>query len=158
MKVYTVSKLAKLASVSVRTLHHYDETGLLKPSFRSDSGYRQYQREDLLRLQQILFFRKRIEKLSKKQWKEVKEEGGAIALEMAKLMDHSPGSDEVQILVRRHHAWIKNFWTPNAESYKGLGRGYVENPEFREYYDKFRPGLADFLCKAMEYYAEKKLG
>ena len=57
MKVYTVSRLAKLAGVSVRTLHHYDETGLLKPSFRSESGYRQYQREDLLRLQQILFYR-----------------------------------------------------------------------------------------------------
>ena len=57
MKVYTVSRLAKLAGVSVRTLHHYDVTGLLTPSFRSDSGYRQYQREDLLRLQQILFYR-----------------------------------------------------------------------------------------------------
>jgi hypothetical protein len=88
--------------VSVRTLHHYDKIGLLKPSFSSDSGYRQYQQEDLLRLQQILFYRERIGKLSKKHWQEIKEEGGAIALEMAELMDLSPGPPEVQKLVKRH--------------------------------------------------------
>ena len=247
MKVYTVSKLAKLAGVSVRTLHHYDETGLLKPSFRSGSGYRQYQRADLLRLQQILFYRElefslseikdilddpdydevqalvnhrhnleqrierltnllntldktisqykegtmvltdeelyegfskeqierynkevdemygpgtveatreRIGKLSKKQWQGVKEEGEAINLEIAELMDLSPEAPEVQKMVKRHHAWINNFWTPNAESYKGLGKGYVENPEFREFYDKYKTGLADFLCAAMKHYAD----
>ena len=250
MKIYTVSRLAKLAGVSVRTLHHYDETGLLKPSFRSDSGYRQYQREDLLRLQQILFYREldftlneikgilddpeydevqalvnhrqsieqrikrlsnllttidktishyredamtltdeelyegfskeqierynkevdemfgpgtvkasreRIGKLTKKQWQEVKKEGEVINLEMAELMDLPPESPDVQKLIKRHYTWIENFWTPNAESYKGLGRGYVENPEFREFYDKYKPGLADFLSAAMEYYAEKNL-
>ncbi|MFN2140328.1 MAG: MerR family transcriptional regulator, partial [Candidatus Promineifilaceae bacterium] len=56
-KGYTVSQLAKLAGVSVRTLHHYDEIGLLVPAARSDAGYRLYNEEDLLRLQQILFFR-----------------------------------------------------------------------------------------------------
>jgi len=56
-KGYTVSRLAKLAGVSVRTLHHYDEIGLLVPAARSDAGYRLYNEEDLLRLQQILFFR-----------------------------------------------------------------------------------------------------
>jgi DNA-binding transcriptional MerR regulator len=54
---WTVSQLAKLAGVSVRTLHHYDELGLLRPSDRSDAGYRLYSRRDLERLQQILFFR-----------------------------------------------------------------------------------------------------
>ena len=250
MKVYTVSKLAKLAGVSVRTLHHYDETGLLKPSFRSDSGYRQYQRKDLLRLQQILFYREldfslsvikdilddpdydevralvnhrhnleqrierlsnllntldktilhykedtmaltdeelyegftkeqierynkevdemygpgtveatreRIGKLTKKQWQGVKEEGEAINVEMAGLMDLSPESPEVQNLVKRHHAWIENFWTPNAESYKGLGKGYTENPEFREFYDKYKTGLADFFYAAMKHFADTEL-
>jgi MerR family transcriptional regulator, thiopeptide resistance regulator len=250
MKVYTVSRLAKLAGVSVRTLHHYDEIRLLKPSFRTDSGYRQYQREDLLRLQQILFYReldfsltevknilddpeynevkaltdhrknieqriirlsnllntidktlkhyeeidmaltdeelyegfskeqierynkevdekygagtlnasrKRIGKLTKEEWQKIKEEGGTIAFEMAKLMDLPPESPEVQKLVKRHHAWILNFWTPDKISYKGLGRGYVENPEFREFYDKYKPGLAEYLCAAMEYYADTEL-
>ena len=54
---YTVGELAKLARVSVRTLHHYDSIGLLQPSERSDSGYRLYGRDDLDRLQQVLFFK-----------------------------------------------------------------------------------------------------
>jgi len=53
----TVSEVAKLANVSVRTLHHYDEIGLLKPSARSAAGYRLYGDGDLERLQQVLFFR-----------------------------------------------------------------------------------------------------
>ena len=39
MKTYTIGKLAALAGVSVRTLHHYDQIGLLHPSQRSTSGY-----------------------------------------------------------------------------------------------------------------------
>ena len=101
--------------------------------------------------------RERIGKLSKKQWQEVKKEGESINLEMAKLMDFSPESPEVQELVKRHHAWIENFWTPNAESYKGLGKGYAENPEFRAFYDKYKIGLADFFRAAMEYYADRNL-
>ncbi len=53
----TVGEVSTLARVSVRTLHHYDEIGLLSPSHRSDSGYRLYDIEDLARLQQILFYR-----------------------------------------------------------------------------------------------------
>jgi|WetSurMetagenome_2_1015567.scaffolds.fasta_scaffold59797_2 DNA-binding transcriptional MerR regulator len=54
---YTVRQLANLAGVSVRTLHHYDHIGLLKPSARTAAGYRLYDTEDLLRLQQILLFK-----------------------------------------------------------------------------------------------------
>jgi MerR family transcriptional regulator, thiopeptide resistance regulator len=43
--------------VSVRTLHYYDEVGLQKPQSRSESGYRYYNEEAVLRLQQIMFFR-----------------------------------------------------------------------------------------------------
>jgi DNA-binding transcriptional MerR regulator len=58
MAGYTVKKLAKLAGVSVRTLHHYDQIGLLTPEERGfDSGYRYYGRQEMLRLQQILFYR-----------------------------------------------------------------------------------------------------
>jgi DNA-binding transcriptional MerR regulator len=54
---YTVNKLAKISGVSVRTLHWYDEIGLLKPSFYGANNYRYYEEEQLLMLQQILFFR-----------------------------------------------------------------------------------------------------
>lgn len=55
--MYTVKQLAKLAGVSVRTLHYYDEIALLKPSSVGENGYRYYEDADLFRLQQILFFR-----------------------------------------------------------------------------------------------------
>jgi MerR family transcriptional regulator, thiopeptide resistance regulator len=53
----TVKELAALAGITVRTLHHYDEIGLLRPSARTDSGYRLYDHDDLLRLQQVLVWR-----------------------------------------------------------------------------------------------------
>ncbi len=53
-KTYRVLQFAKLAGVTVRTLHFYDQKGLLKPEHRTESGYRVYQQSDLIRLQQIL--------------------------------------------------------------------------------------------------------
>jgi MerR family transcriptional regulator, thiopeptide resistance regulator len=53
----TVKQLALLAGVSVRTLHYYDEIGLLKPDSIAANGYRQYGEQAVLRLQQILFYR-----------------------------------------------------------------------------------------------------
>lgn len=52
-----VKEVAELAGISVRTLHHYDEIGLLHPSRTTEAGYRVYTDEDLAMLQQILFFR-----------------------------------------------------------------------------------------------------
>lgn len=54
---YTVAQLAKLSGVTVRTLHWYDKIGLLKPAYHGVNGYRFYEEEQLLTLQQILFFR-----------------------------------------------------------------------------------------------------
>lgn len=57
LRTYTVSQLARLSGTSVRTLHHYDEIGLLKPASVGENGYRYYGREQLLRLQSILVHR-----------------------------------------------------------------------------------------------------
>jgi len=54
---YTVKKLAKLSGVSSRTLRFYDEIGLLKPGYYGENNYRYYKEEQLLMLQQILFYR-----------------------------------------------------------------------------------------------------
>jgi MerR family transcriptional regulator, thiopeptide resistance regulator len=54
---YSVGQVAALAGVTIRTLHHYDEVGLLSPGGRSAAGYRIYETSDLERLQQILFYR-----------------------------------------------------------------------------------------------------
>lgn len=53
----TVKEVSRLSGVSVRTLHHYDSIGLLKPTAVTDAGYRLYDEEALKRLQTILFFR-----------------------------------------------------------------------------------------------------
>ncbi|HUQ92705.1 MAG TPA: MerR family transcriptional regulator [Bryobacteraceae bacterium] len=54
---YTVKQVAAMSGVSVRTLHFYDETGLLKPAYYRANGYRVYEEPQLLVLQQILFYR-----------------------------------------------------------------------------------------------------
>ena len=54
---YTVKQVAAMSGVSVRTLHFYDQTGLLKPARVGANGYRFYEEPQLLKLQQILFYR-----------------------------------------------------------------------------------------------------
>ena len=54
---YGIRELSELAGVSARTLRYYDEIGLLKPLYTSESGYRYYGQEELVLLQQILFYR-----------------------------------------------------------------------------------------------------
>jgi DNA-binding transcriptional MerR regulator len=81
MSNYTVKQLARLSGVSVRTLHHYDEIGLLKPSFLGENRYRYYGREELLRLQDILFHR----------------ELGVPLQEIGRLLEHD-GRDRLTIL------------------------------------------------------------
>nr|MCU0475662.1 MerR family transcriptional regulator [Anaerolineae bacterium] len=55
--MYSVKQLAELAGVTVRTLHHYDAVGLLRPSRLGVNGYRYYDEAAVLRLQQILLYR-----------------------------------------------------------------------------------------------------
>jgi len=250
VKAYTVSQVAKMAGVSVRALHHYDQIGLLKPSARTGAGYRLYGEPELLRLQQILFFKEldmplgevrqilddpgfdqmaalehhrqllhrrmerlkrllktidrtidklteddmtltdeelyegftteqierykrearemygpaqveeseqRVKKMSRAEWKAVGAEGEAVTTALAALADREPGDAEVQALIARHHAWIENFYPCSAEIYRGLAQGYVEHPEFRAFYEKYRPGLADFMSAAMNHYADQVL-
>ncbi len=54
---FTVKQVAAMSGVSVRTLHFYDETGMLKPAYFGANGYRFYEEAQLLTLQQILFYR-----------------------------------------------------------------------------------------------------
>ncbi|MER5453785.1 MerR family transcriptional regulator [Micromonospora sp. NPDC002389] len=82
---YRVGEVARLAGVTVRTLHHYDEIGLLSPSGRSGAGYRSYSEADLERLQVIRYYR----------------ELGFPLEEIAAILD-DPGSDPEAHLRRQH--------------------------------------------------------
>jgi DNA-binding transcriptional MerR regulator len=83
---YTVGQVAHLSGVTVRTLHHYDEVGLLWPTERTSGGYRVYTDADLDRLRRILFYR---------------ELGFALDQIAAVLAD--PASDTAAHLRRQHH-------------------------------------------------------
>jgi len=80
----TVGEVSELARVTVRTLHHYDELGLLSPSERSQAGYRLYSYDDLARLQEILI------------WRAL----GFSLAEIASLLD-DPGHDRLDALERQ---------------------------------------------------------
>ncbi|GGR86343.1 HTH-type transcriptional activator TipA [Streptomyces humidus] len=82
---YSVGQVAGFAGVTVRTLHHYDDIGLLVPGGRSHAGHRRYDEADLDRLQQILFYR----------------ELGFPLEEVAALLD-DPAADPRAHLRRRH--------------------------------------------------------
>ena len=100
MSAYTVKQLAVLSGVSVRTLHHYDEIGLLKPARVGANGYRYYGRDELLRLQQVLFHR----------------ELGLPLDEISRLLD-APGFDRVEAL----KAWRVKLLA-DAKRYRRLAR------------------------------------
>ncbi len=55
--MFTVKQLSRIAGITPRTVHYYDEIGLLKPTRVGENGYRYYGEESLLRLQQILLYR-----------------------------------------------------------------------------------------------------
>jgi len=100
MKQYTVKQAAKLSGVSVRTLHHYDEIGLLKPAHLGENRYRYYGREELLRLQQILFHREL-----------------GMSLEQVRALLDDPGFDRIAAL-RAHRGKLES----EAERFRHLIR------------------------------------
>ena len=250
---YTVKKLAAISGVSVRTLHFYDEVGLLKPAYVGANGYRFYEEPQLLMLQQILFYRelgfelrqikevlgrsdfdkvaaleshrkvlrknlartreliatiaKTIEHLKGKKEMKSQElfvgfdskqqakheqylidrfgEGARehIAQSKAKVKDwtradweksgtafgeickdlvsaierkQSFDSREVQEVIRRHYEWLKQFWTPNRESYAGHSQMIVDS-DLRKAYEAHHPQLPEFMAVAMIAFAEREL-
>lgn len=250
---YTVKKLAQLSGVSARTLRFYDEIGLLKPAFYGDNQYRYYEEEQLLMLQQILFFRElgfplsdiqrilssddfdKIESLKthksilqsnlertdtliktidktishirgklimrnaemydgfdlqkqqeyekymldsgiisqqqvdnswnkvshwkKPNWEQFNNDGEQINQELVKVVSQGlkPESDETQQLIQQHYAWVCHFWTPTQETYIGLGKMYLDHPDYRTFYNKYHPELVEYLVKAMTIFAKREL-
>ncbi|MFY0546441.1 MerR family transcriptional regulator [Brevibacillus sp. H7] len=254
MMPFTVKEVSHLSGVSVRTLHYYDEIGLLKPAFLGENGYRYYEEEQLLLLQQILFFREldlslveikelmhsdsfdrvkalqahrillqkkaerlqelmntidktidhlkgeirmpthemyqgfskeqqekyiqeikdtygkgsetyidesveRTSKWKKEDWDKVAAQGEEFHKEFAAAIERGEAVDspEVQKLVQKHFEWINNFYTPTKEVYAGLGDLYVDHPDFRKFYEKYHPQLAEYLRDAIKIYADQNL-
>ncbi len=255
MTTYTVKQMARLSGVSVRALHHYDALGLLRPSFVGRNGYRHYSRDDVLRLQQILFYREletplrdiqvalddpgfdavaalrahrvrlaaqadhydrlvrvidqTLETLngdetmddkaifkgfspekqaaheawlietyggdmaeriaqSKAGMRDWTARDGAGFQEEAKAIEHDlaraltqglpADSEVVRAIMQRHWAWIAKAWNrqPEPAGFAGLGRLYLEVPEFTARYEAAAPGLTEYLAEAMRVFAARK--
>lgn len=239
--------MARIAGVTSRTLRHYDDIGLLRPSRVGPGGLRHYEREQLLRLQQIMLLRElgmslevigavvageadRVDQLRRHhRWlieerdrfdrladtvaaTIAQEEGGTemsteqlfegfdadrqaryeaelierygdgaataiaesrertagkgaelqaewagIEDRVVALLDSAPDAPEVQAVIADHYRWITRHWTPDRESYTGLGRLYVDSPDFRARFDARDPRLAEFLRDAIAVYAQASL-
>lgn len=63
----------------------------------------------------------------------------------------------VQEVIARHYRWVCQFWTPDRESYPGLGQLYVDSPEFRAQFDAVDSRLAEYLRDAIAAYASASL-
>jgi DNA-binding transcriptional MerR regulator len=234
---HTVGEVAKLAKVSVRTLHHYDEIGLLAPTARSKAGYRLYADRDLERLQEVLFYRelgfplediarmlrepkldrrrvltrqralladkvecmramlalvdktldgltkgvtmskeemfapfadeakerwgqtgayaesqRRTKRYTKDDWASIKREGEEIADGFAALLRAGAKADDARAvaLAERARLHIDRWFYPcPRQMHAALGRMYVEDARFSEYYEKRATGLARFVCDAI---------
>lgn len=247
MTKYTVKQLSELAAVSVRTLHHYDRIGLLKPAQRSEKGYRCYGRKQLLILQQILFYKKlgfplkkikavledpefdlvkalehhrrqleaeqeqmntlirtidktilslknkksmmedkdlyegfseekknayrqevahrwgkdqleaaedRIRQLGKDGWQDHKKKEKEVSQLLADLMELPPESRQVQEAIALHHRLMNLYYEVTEARYRGLAQMYVADDRFKAYYEKYRPGLAEFVKAAIDIYCD----
>src|SRR5215469_15777746 len=82
---YSIGQVARIAGVTVRALRHYEAMGLLRPSGRRESGYRQYATADLERLQRILLYRQ-----------------VGLPLETVKTLLDDPNADPLDHLRRQH--------------------------------------------------------
>ena len=91
-----------------------------------------------------------------------KEDGTLIQKELAEidarlveLIDAgvAPEDPRTQEVIADHFRWVSQFWSPNAESYVGLGDMYNDSPEFLERFNVIHPMLASFQRDAMAHYA-----
>lgn len=254
---YTVKNLSELSGVTVRTLHFYEEAGLLKPAYYGSNGYRYYEEKELLQLQQILFFKelgftlKQIQKVVgksdfdqlaalhshkkalSKEWekigillktidktinhlkgkrkmkdkeifdgfnitlvkakegksysaaeklvvqsvkhptkniKDVEKRGKAYydnitktAQALFKELVHciekglDPSADEVQKIIKKHHAFVEKTHAATQEVYTAMAQLYAEHPDFRKQLDPFHHELATFMADGMKAFADREL-
>ena len=96
----------------------------------------------------------RVPKMTDDDWSRIRKEEDELMELIVELRDQEPASESVQILIDRHYNNLRHFYEPNLELYRGLADMYVDDPRFRLYYDKYAPGLADFMHDAMIAYCD----
>ena len=138
----TVKEISDLTGISVRTLHYYDEIGLLKPTEKSDAGYRLYDDKALETLQQILFFRE-----------------FDISLKEIKAVLDNPALERNQILQVQRKMFVMKQLAQIKEE-KGFMMAqtqYYRNEQIKPMIDeKYGEGASDFFAQAIENYYKVK--
>ena len=238
----TVGRAAALVGISVRTLHHWDVIGLVRPSERTLAGYRLYSGEDVARIHRVLVYKEiglplaeiakvlddpetdasehlrrqrsqlverishlqdmvgavdrmlevkgiqltpeeqvaifgddwrvdwveeaeerwgdslqwaqyaeRTASLTPADWKEVANQAEALNSDLAaaKRAGIEPGSDAANRLVERHRSSVSRYFDFTHSMQVCLGRTFVDDPRYTEYYDALAPGLAVWLRDAI---------
>lgn len=253
---WSIADVARMTNVTSRTLRHYDAIGLLPPAWTAAGGRRYYEREQLLRLQQVLLLRElglgleaigdvlaaqseastvevlrrhralllaehrrlgrlvetvtdtiedlekgntmavekmfegfdpgqfggfdpeqyvdearerwgdsvdesisHVQRWTSDDWAGYKSETVAVNDRIAELFDAGVPVDDPRVLdaVDAHFRLVSRFWTPNRESYTGLGRMYVDDSRFAKNYEDVREGLTVYMRDAMKAYADARL-
>ncbi|WP_084271775.1 MerR family transcriptional regulator [Kocuria turfanensis] len=160
----TAGQVAERFGVTVRTLHHYDDVGLLRPSERSAGGYRLYTEEDLLRLRHVVVYRRlglpleRIEELL------AAEEPGAVLAHLRRQRESvlsrlaglpatsAEAMDAAEAARRQIH---DRFYDLSPESHRALGDMYVADPRSTRTYEDLAPGLAQYVRDAIQANADR---
>jgi len=151
-QLLSIQQVVKSSGASSRTLRHSDDIGLLSAATTASGAIRMYGHAELLRLQ-------RNGKMNREQAVEISKGFEVVESALTELLRANVAVDDqrVQLLIDKHSAIVAQFWTPDAQSYAGLGQMYVDTPDFRARYDAYDPGLAEFKRDAMEVYANTNL-
>jgi len=98
----------------------------------------------------------RVKKFTKDDWAQVGKEADDMNKKLAALAEANtdPASPEVQEEIAKHYQWLRHFYEPSLEMYRGLGSMYADDPRFAANYDKYRPGLAAYMRDAMHAYCD----
>jgi DNA-binding transcriptional MerR regulator len=154
MNELTIGEVARLSKVSVRTLHHYDAIGLVKPTGRSSVGYRLYSDEDLERLRRVLFYREldfgleaiadmladpgesAHDHLRRQHWLLRKPPTGAEAMDLPIHSATTPRSGSMTALRRFTGVWPSSTWTthvspPTTRGWHRASPGVCTMPSLR---------------------------
>ncbi len=102
---------------------------------------------------------RRVQDWTSNDWAAYKVEAGAVTDRIADLFDAGVPVDDSRVLdaIDGHYQLVARFWTPNRESYTGLGQMYVDDPRFAKNYEDVREGLTTYVRDAMKAYADARL-
>lgn len=96
----------------------------------------------------------RTSKLTDDEIDEIRKNGEKLTQEIADNMNKGVESPEVQALITKHHKGVNAFYDCDLEMYKKLGQNYLDDARLTAYYERFSPGMAEFMRDAINYYCD----